>query len=84
MNNSEKIAELEKKITRVTWIESPGAIMFGLGLYGKLGAGGNAFHPLLNDVAVVNSLLVAGGLIMIWGGYNIFTLKRQQNRLTKT
>ncbi|MEE1674796.1 hypothetical protein SNR37_000115 [Agarivorans aestuarii] len=84
MNNSEKIAELEKKITRVTWIESPGAIMFGLGLYGKYGTGENAFHPLLNDVAVVNSLLVAGGLIMIWGGYNIFTLKRQQNRLTKT
>lgn len=55
--------------------------MFGLGLYGKFAANGDAFVHWLNDGTVVNFLLVFGALIMAGGGYRIFTLVRKKARL---
>ena len=54
------------------------SLLLGLGLYGKFAAKGNAFHPLLNDANTVNALLVLGGLGMMWGAYQVMTLRRQK------
>ena len=40
-----ELAQIQKKISLTSVIETPGVAMFGLGLYGKFGAKGNAFHP---------------------------------------
>jgi hypothetical protein len=64
-------------------MESPGSVMIGLGLYGKFAAKGNAFHPLLNNMNVVDSLLVAGALITVWGGHKIFKLSKEKMHLAK-
>jgi len=56
--------------------------MLGLGLYAKFAADGDAFHPLLNNDSVVNSMLVAGAAMMLWGGYKVFTLARDKARLS--
>lgn len=83
MKPEERIAELQRKIVKVSMLESPGSIMAGLGFYGKFGANGNAFHPLLNDPAVVNALLVVGVAIMILGASKIISLKRECTSLKK-
>lgn len=83
MNIEEKIKELDKEIRKVGLIESPGSIMVGLGLYGKFAANGDAFHPLLNNMTIIDSMLVVGGLIMIWGTYKIISLSKEKMKLAK-
>lgn len=81
MNPEDKIKEIDKKITKVSVIEMPGSIMIGLGLYSKFSANGDAFHPLLNNESVVNIMIAIGVVIMIWGGYNIYTLSKEKMKL---
>ena len=81
METDQKIRELDKAITKVALMESPGTIILGLALYAKFAAEGDAFHPLLNNPIVVDSMLGVGALIMIWGGYKIFTLNKAKAKL---
>ena len=76
-----ELAQIQKKISLTSVIETPGVAMVGLGLYGKFGAKGNAFHPLLNDVEIVNGMLLVGGVIMVWGFVGIMSLLKEQRRL---
>lgn len=84
MNNEQRIKEIEKEILKVSIMDAPGSILFGLGLYGKFAANGDAFPPMLNDPSIVNSLLAAGFAIMAWGGYKILTLSREKADLKKS
>ncbi len=79
----EQLQTLKQQLAKVQLIEAPGTIMFGLGLYGKFAADGNAFHPLLNDPGVVSILLVAGGTVMAWGTYKLVTILREMQRVKK-
>lgn len=81
MNIEKRMKEIDKKILMVGIIDLPGTIMFGLGLYAKFAANGNAFIPLLNDQRVADALLVIGAVIMAWGGYQVFILGREKARL---
>ena len=81
MKPEERIKEIEKQITRTAIIDTPGTIMVGLGLYAKFGSGGNAFHPLLNNMLIVHAMLAVGTAIVIWGCYRILTLSREKIRL---
>jgi hypothetical protein len=65
-------------------IDAIGTAMFGLGLYGKFAVVNNdAFHPLLNDSNVVIGLLVVGGLLMAWGGFNLMAVMKEKARRSK-
>jgi len=75
------VEEIQKKITTIAIIDMPASVMIGLGLYGKFAANGDAFHPLLNDVVIVNSLLTSGGLIMSLCAYKLVSLIIQKNNL---
>ena len=81
MKPEDRVDEIKKEIIKVSIIDTPGSIMVGLGLYGKFGAEGNAFHPLLNDQTIVNGLLIIGGAIMIWGVIKITSLSRESAKL---
>jgi hypothetical protein len=81
MNPEDRIKKIEKEITKVSIIDSPGSIMVGLGLYAKFSANGDAFHPILNNESIVNVMLTLGAAIMVWGGYKIFTLTREKASL---
>ncbi|HEX7027852.1 MAG TPA: hypothetical protein VF268_11470 [Gammaproteobacteria bacterium] len=83
MNPEKRMKEIDKKILMISIINLPGAIMFGLGLYAKFAVNGNAFIPLLNDQRVADALLVIGAVIMVWGGYQVFTLGREKARLVR-
>lgn len=76
-----ELAQIQKKISLTSVIETPGVAMVGLGLYGKFGANGNAFHPLLNDMEIINGMLVVGGVIMVWGFVRVMSLLKEQRRL---
>lgn len=83
MDSNKRIKEIDKQILTISILDSPGAIMLGLGLYAKFGAEGDAFLPILNNQTFVNSLLLAGAVIMIWGSSKTFGLIRERARLEK-
>jgi hypothetical protein len=81
-NLEERVKEIDKEFKKVQFLEMPGPIMVGLGLYGKFGAGG-AFHPFLDDPANITILLIVGGMIMVWGVPKSVALLREKANLQK-
>ncbi len=73
--------DLERKLLWVSIIDTPGAILVGLALYGKFGANGNAFHPLLNNDSVLAAMFAVGATIMVWGGWQVVTISRRRAEL---
>lgn len=73
--------DLESKLLWVSIIDTPGAILVGLALYGKFGANGNAFHPLLNNGSVLAAMFAVGGAIMAWGTWQVITLAKRRANL---
>ena len=66
-----ELKEIDRKMILVSIIDLPGSVLVGLGLYGKFAAKGNSFLPILDNDQVVNVMLTTGGLIMVWGGFQI-------------
>ncbi|PCH60502.1 MAG: hypothetical protein COC19_05855 [SAR86 cluster bacterium] len=75
--NSNTEDEIQKKITRLVFVDSVAATMVGFGLYGKFS---DKPLPFLNDALVINSLLVIGGVMMVFCGYKVFTLLMMRNK----
>lgn len=73
--------DLERKLLWVSIIDTPGAILVGLALYGKFDANGNAFHPLLNNDSVLTAMFAVGVAIMVWGGWQVVTIARRRAEL---
>jgi fumarate reductase subunit C len=82
-DTEEKIAKLQKKIVVTSIYEAPGAVLLGLGVYAKFAANGNAFISILNNQTVVNTMLIIGIAIMLWGATTVFGLLRQIAELQK-
>ena len=82
-NNEDELNNIKMKIVKTQIIGAPGAILLGLGLYGMFGANGDAFHPLLNDKSIVNSLLIVGVAIELWQLYVLIPLFKKQSRLRR-
>ncbi len=78
-----KIKALDKKIILMGVIDMPGTLLIGLGLYGKFAENENAFHPLLNNQLIVDTMIAAGAVIMCCCGYKILKLSREKNKLIK-
>ena len=81
--NEIELNNIKKKMIKMQIIGAPGAILLGLGLYGMFGADGNAFHPLLNDKSIVNSLLIIGVSIELWQFYVLIPLIKKQSKLAR-
>lgn len=83
MNNQDDqpLRQIKSKILQVQLFGAPGAMILGLGLYGLFGANGNAFHPLLNDMRVVYSLIAAGVAMELWQFMQLLPLLRQQAKI---
>jgi len=85
-NEQEKQQQLKtisKKIIKVQILGAPGTILLGLALYAIFGAEGDAFHPLLNNMDVVYSMLIIGIVIMVWEFVTFISLVRKRAELTK-
>jgi len=80
--NSEAIKTLKRDLIKTQLIEFPGFVLVGLGLYGKFGAKGNAFLPILNDQSVVNIMLAIGAVTMVWGAYKTMKISSKINKLS--
>jgi len=80
-NKQEELAHITKQIIKIQIIGAPGTIMFGLALYAIFGANGDAFHPLLNDMNIVYTLLGVGLLIMVWEFVIFLKLLGKKTRL---
>ena len=80
---AQQIKENTAKFIKVQIIGSIGTILVGLALYAIFGAQGDAFHPLLNDMEVVNGMLIVGSVIMIWQYVTIIPLMKKRVALSK-
>lgn len=78
MKKEEKIKEIDRQIAKISLIELPGAIAFGLGLYIMFAGYDNAIHPDLDTPHVVNSLIFVGAFIMILCNAKIFSLIKEK------
>jgi len=79
----QQIKDITRKIVKVQILGAPGTILLGLALYAIFGANGDAFHPLLNDMDVVYSMLILGIVIMAWEFMTFISLIRKRAELTK-
>ena len=80
-NKEEELKHIQKKLLITNIIGVPGAILVGLGLYGKFGANGDAFISILNDQNYVHGFIVAGGIIMIWEFFTMIPLTKRKTEL---
>jgi len=80
----QRIKEIDKQIITISIIETPGSIMFGVGIYSKFVGKGEAILPFLQDDTMVNSIIVIGAAIILWGTYKILMLKQEKARLQKS
>ena len=83
-NNKEQLKRVKSQIIKTQILAAPGAILLGLGLYGMIGANGNAFHPLLNDLNVVYGCLAIGSAIEIWQFFKVIPLLKKQSQIHKS
>ena len=62
-------------------VDLPGTVIFLLAIYARFYAKGDAFVNFLNDPKVVDSMFIFGLVLMAWGGFRVFKLKRERVRL---
>jgi len=79
----QQIKQVTNKIVKIQILGAPGAILVGLAMYAIFGANGDAFHPLLNNMDVVYSMLVIGVAIMAWEFLTFISLLRKKAELMK-
>lgn len=84
MSIEQQIEQIDKRILIARVVDLPGTIVFGLAIYARFYAKGDAFVSFLNTPKIVDSMFVAGLVLMAWSGYRIFKLKRERVRLLKT
>lgn len=82
MDTEQRAREIDRKIILVNIIDFPGAVLAGLGVYGRFSADGQAFLDILNDTTVTTAMIVIGAGIMIWGGVQTFRLAKQKAALS--
>ena len=83
MQNQQRIKDIDKQVIKITLLEAPGSLLFGVGLYAKFADDGGSILPILQDQAVVNSIIVVGAAIVLWGTYKILMLTQEKSRLQK-
>ncbi len=81
MDAEQQTKDIDRKIILVNVIDFPGAVLAGLGFYGYF-AEGEAFVEFLNDPANAVAMILVGGGIMLWGGWQTFKLLQQKAALS--
>ena len=83
MNRQEQLNDVNRKIFIINILGAPGAILIGLSLYAIFEADGNAFHPALNNLPIVYSMLVFGVAIEAWQLFKLLPLFKKRAALAK-
>jgi len=81
MTLDQKITQIDQKILIARLLDVPGTVMFGLAIYARFYADGDAFIRFLNTPKIVDSMFIVGAVLMCWGGFRIFKLKRERARM---
>lgn len=74
---------IKRKILFSKSIDSVGALLLGIGLYGKFGSNVETFHNYLGNDTVVDGLLVSGGVLLALGTVLSFLFTRAKNKLAR-
>ncbi|MGD8577358.1 MAG: hypothetical protein PVG13_09740 [Thiohalophilus sp.] len=79
----QELKEIQRRIVVTQVLGAPGAVLLGLGLYGKFGAKGDAFISILNEPEAVSSAILAGAIVMAWEAITVIRLLRRKAELLK-
>ena len=74
MAADDRIAEIDAKILKLSFLSLPGPILTALALLGKYGEPGEIPFEFLNDAALTTVLLVIGIAFLLGTGYFIVKL----------
>lgn len=77
----EALRELDRKMVRVSIIDSLGVIALAIGLFARYSDNPASLHPLLGDPTVALGLMVVGGAIAAWGALQVLSIARQRARI---
>ena len=66
VNKDEELRQIQRKLLITSIIDTPGAILMVLGLYGVFGTGGNTFLDVLKNQNIAYGAIAVGGAIMAW------------------
>lgn len=81
--NVRALTAIKRDIIEIQVFGIPAALLLGLGLYGLFAANGNAFHPLLDNRAVVYGMLVAGAVLEFLQMYRLIPLLKEQAHIVR-
>ena len=77
----DELKELDKRLLRVSVIDTPGIIALALGLFAKFSDDPGSLHPVFQDPTVSTGLVVFGGAIAIWGLYQVISIVRRRSEV---
>jgi membrane protein implicated in regulation of membrane protease activity len=78
-NTQAELARIHRSMMIVALIDFPGALLFGLGIYGLVAGFDQDFLPILaNQAVIVNIMLLLGAVIMAWGMFRMVMLAREK------
>ncbi|MFT6976899.1 MAG: fumarate reductase subunit C [Shewanella psychromarinicola] len=72
------LARIHRSMLMIAVIDFPGAVLFGLGIYGLVAGFNQDFLPMLANPVLINIMLVTGAVIMAWGMFRMVILAREK------
>jgi hypothetical protein len=66
VSKDEELGQIKSQLLITSIIDTPGAILMVLGLYGVFGTGGNTFLDILKNQNIAYGAIAVGGAIMAW------------------
>jgi hypothetical protein len=82
VNKNRDLKGVRANILKIQLLNAPASILIGLSLYGIFAAKGDAFHPLLNDMNIVYTMLAVGVVIEIVTLIKLLPLFKLQRELS--
>ena len=79
----EELKQLDKRMLRVSIIDSLGAVALGLSWYVKYAAEPGSLHPILEKPNVALGFGIVGLAILAWGAAQMVSIARRRSELTK-
>ena len=78
-----ELSDIKNSIIRTQFVSMIAMTLIGLGVYGIFVAKGNAFHPLLNNQDILNTMLVVGIILEIRHIFQLIPLLKRYSHLKR-
>ena len=78
-----ELDEIKNNIIKTQFVSMIAVTLIGLGIYGIFVAKGNAFHPVLNNQEILNTMLVVGIVLEVRHFFQLIPLLKRYAQLKR-